>query len=297
MVGQLSEESQALEVTVETLISRRGSVLSDQDVKAEIRLRGLITTEDGEDCSENSGVRWACYDFRIGHVIGKNKGVVTDQKESIILRPGEMVTLLSREWVHLPNNITGLVIPRNKQAQRGILILNAGHVDPGYHGQVMAQVVNLSDQDRSIQLDDCTQSVFAIVFSYLHSPAILEPRPRQGDKRVTELHAAALEQAETLVIAESVMRQKFVAQDAFTRLVYLNAFGFLALVGILVGVSTAFFDLRDLATTVFDRKTLLVIGLMAVAVLVGVFFAQVIMGPVMSALLRKWTWWRRNILS
>ena len=82
----------------------------------------------------------------------------------------------------------------------------------------MAQVVNLSDQDRSIQLDDFTQSVFAIVFSYLHSPAILEPRARQGDKRVTDLHGAALEQAETLVIAESVMRQKFVAQDAFTRL-------------------------------------------------------------------------------
>ena len=296
MVGQTSEESHALEVTVETLISRRGSVLSDQDIKAEIRARELITTEDGEDCSENLGVRWACYDFRIGHVIGKNKGVITDQKESIILRPGELVTLLSKEWVHLPNNITGLVIPRNKQAQRGILILNAGHVDPGYYGQVMAQVVNLSDQDRSIQLEDFTQSVFAIVFNYLHTPAILESRPPQAseDKRVTDLHGAALEQAETLVIAESVMRQKFVALDAFTRLLYLNAVGFLALVAILVGVSSAFVDLKELTKSLLDLRAFL--ALTGVVVL-GVVLGRVLFAPILGALMRNWPWWRRKFLN
>ena len=40
------------ESTTEDPRSRRGSVLSDQDIKAEITRRGLVYTEDGESCLE-----------------------------------------------------------------------------------------------------------------------------------------------------------------------------------------------------------------------------------------------------
>lgn len=290
--SQLSPDPTITEVK---LASRHGSVLSDQDINAEINARRLIYTEDGVNCWGNDGVRWACYDFRIGHVIGKERGV-SNGTRSVLLRPGELVTLLSKEWVNLPKNITGLVIPRNKAAQKGILILNAGHVDPGWRGQIMAQVVNLSDQDRSLQLESFGDSVFAIVFSYLFNPAEKESRHPQDseEERVRDIHAAALQQAETLVLAESVMREKFVAQDVFTRLLWVNVAGFVVLVGILAGIASRFLDLKDLSKIGVDRGSLWELLLLASTVALGVALAQAIIVPIFRAI---WRWWRVSILS
>ena len=135
----MAEIQRESEPTVAQLEARRGGVLSDRDIKAEICKRGLIHDHDEER------VQASCYDLRVGHVIGKRIGVEDGAKSgirAIKVRPGELATLLSMERVKLPDNVTGLVIPRNDYAERGILILNAGHVDPGYEGHVMAQVVN-----------------------------------------------------------------------------------------------------------------------------------------------------------
>ena len=294
MVEDEQEENQTANITAEDLSQRHSGVLSDEDIKAEIRVRDLISTKDGEDCSTQPGVRGDCYDVRIGHLISKRQGVKKDQ--TVALRPGELVTLLSKERVRLPANIVGLVIPRNGQAQRGILILNAGHVEPWYSGQIMAQVVNMSDQERSIQLENSKDSVFSIVFSYVHTDAKAKPsRPEiTEDDRVKQLYAAALEQAETLVMAESVMREKFVAHDAFTRLLYLNAVGFMALVAILVTVSSAFVDLRELTKSGLDLGAFLTLS---AVVFVGVVLGRILVGLLLGALIKRWPWWRGNFLS
>jgi deoxycytidine triphosphate deaminase len=281
-------------ITAFKLANRHGSVLSDQDINAEINARRLIYTEDDVSCWHNKGVKWACYDFRIGHVVGKERGV-TSGKQSVLLRPGELVTLLSKEWVTLPNNITGLIIPRNKAARKGLLILNAGHVDPGWNGQIMAQVINLSDQERSLELESFEDSVFAIVFNYLFNPAEECPRDSQPseEERVREIHAAALQQAETLVLAESEMRDKFVARDAFSRILWVNAAGFLVLVGLVATISAPFVEINDLGTIGLSRKSLLMFGLLAVAVSMGVSLAQAVIVPLFSDWLSTKKRWQR----
>ena len=102
------------------------------------------------------------------------------------------------------------------------------------------------------------------------------------------------EQAETLVLAEPAMRKKFVAQDAFTRMLWLNAFGFLILVGIVAGIAAAFFYLKDLTKIGLDRRSFLMFGIMTATVFVGVALAQVVIVPVFSGLLRKWPWWQQT---
>lgn len=224
------------------LAQRNAGVLSNVDLRNEIKVRQLVSTDDSESCEDTKGVSWSCYDMRVGSVIGKRLGVV-NEGTSVILRPGELVTLLSKEWVDLPRNITGLVIPRNKMAQRGILILNAGHVDPGWKGQIMAQIVNMSDQDRAIFLNDFKNGIFSVIFSYLHSETTRDLREQQLSQQEREggLHAVASEQSETLVLAESRLREHFVALDRFPNLIWTQLIGMLAILATVVVIFSGWF--------------------------------------------------------
>ena len=95
-------------------------------------------------------------------------------------------------------------------------------------------------------------------------------------------------------MAESVMREKFVAHDAFTRLLYLNAVGFMALVAILVTVSSAFVDLRELTKSGLDLGAFLTLS---AVVFVGVVLGRILVGLLLGALIKRWPWWRGNFLS
>lgn len=223
--------------------SRRG-VLSNQDISREIENNNLIDRREEGD-SYKDGVRGSCYDLRIGSVINNRLGIV-EGITAVTLKPGEMVTLLSKERLKLPDNITGLVIPRNTLARRGILVLNAGHVDPNYSGQIMAQVVNLSNQERSIQLNDFKNGVISVVFDYLNSLSTIPVEPQSTTKeRQSRLKADIGEQTDSLAIAEPVLRDRFVPRDRFTTLLWLNLVGFLAIIGIAVGILAGLATVTD----------------------------------------------------
>ena len=225
----------------------RHGVLSDQDIKREITEGLIFTSDHGEDLSE--GVEGSCYNLRVGYLISKRDGVAKEMPHSSPARWPRC----SREWLELPPHITGLVIPRNRQAKRGFLILNAGHVDPTWRGQIMAQVVNLANQDRAVQLDSYEQGIFSVVFSYLETPArrsIKRPRvppdmKKAEQQRVAEEHRLVSEQAETLVLAESVMREKFVPQDQFTAMLWVRMLAFLAIMGVIVAVLAGLKTITD----------------------------------------------------
>lgn len=262
-------------------------VLSDQDIEREIADSRLIfTSDDNEDLSE--GIKGSAYDFRVGRLISRRSGVV-EAPESVSLQPGEMVTLLSKEWVNIPSYITGLVIPRNKQAKRGILILNAGHVDPTWRGQIMAQVVNLADQDRAVQLGSYDGAVFSIVFSYLESPSTKSRDPQKSEnERVLEERAAVLEQAETLVLAEEVMRQKFVPRDEFTSMLWINLVGLFLILGLIVGVWAGLTTITD--STITTDWNWSAFGPVVLATFLGVFLGFGVFEAVKKqrARVRRW---------
>jgi deoxycytidine triphosphate deaminase len=264
MAGKPSSSSPT---TTDDLAERRAGVLSDTDIRAEIDARVLISNH------RDSSIQPSCYDLRVGHVIGKRIGVVDGGAsgiKAVKLRPGELATLLSKERVKLPSNVTGLVIPRNEYAERGILILNAGHVDPGYEGHVMAQLVNLSDRDQSIRIGE---SVFSVVFDYLHTRAECprdNPSKATGE-RVAELEERAIEKADTLAISVGVLQDRFVSQDSFTRLLLARIAGFLAIVAIVVAVWTQIAVLTD--STIATEWNWRVFGPASIAVLGGVLAA------------------------
>ncbi|KKN47508.1 hypothetical protein LCGC14_0662350, partial [marine sediment metagenome] len=87
------------------------------------------------------------YDLQVGHVITAHGDRISEDGRSVRLQPGEMAILGTREVLTLPQDITGLVVPRDGPAKEGLLILNAGHIDPGHDSFVTAQVINLGKQE------------------------------------------------------------------------------------------------------------------------------------------------------
>lgn len=77
------------------------------------------------------------------------------------LKPNHMVFVVSQQRVTLPNNVTGLASLVTTLTKKGILCLNTGIIDPGYDGHVGATLVNFSNKERPIELNE---RLFRVLF-------------------------------------------------------------------------------------------------------------------------------------
>ena len=120
------------------------------------------------------------YDLAAGTAIWKESGVSRDEQEVITLRhnpglsraeqptvtvqPGQMVFVVTREDVLMPMDLCGTVYSRNNLALRGILALNAGHVDSGYEGPIAIRLINMRATPWTLALGE---PIFTIAFQTL----------------------------------------------------------------------------------------------------------------------------------
>lgn len=86
------------------------------------------------------------YEVCIGNII------LNQEKEVIMLDeykllPGGIVTVISKETVKLPRNITGYAMVKTSLCNEGILPLNIGIIDPGYEGPISAMLLNFSKKE------------------------------------------------------------------------------------------------------------------------------------------------------
>ena len=122
----------------------------------------------------------ASYDLAAGTAIWKESGANRDEQEVITLRynpglssagqptvtvqPGQMVFVVTREDVLMPMDLCGTVYSRNNLALRGILALNAGHVDSGYEGPIAIRLINMRANPWTLALGE---PIFTIAFQTL----------------------------------------------------------------------------------------------------------------------------------
>jgi deoxycytidine triphosphate deaminase len=123
--------------------------------------KGLITNHDKNRVSTCSYDLAVGRVFRDGKVIGPNNPPAHQQ---IIVAPGEVVTLLTAEELHLPNNVAATAYAMNSQSSEGFLVLNPGHVDPGYEGPLEIKAINLRKVPFALTMGD---PVFTVVFDRL----------------------------------------------------------------------------------------------------------------------------------
>lgn len=91
------------------------------------------------------------FDLSIGKIYDSNG---EEAENHYVLKPGQMVQVVSAEIFDLPNNITGHVTYKTALTQVGIWALTVGIVDPGWNGPISTTLLNFSRQDYTINKGD-----------------------------------------------------------------------------------------------------------------------------------------------
>lgn len=118
--------------------------------------------------SEN--VKGCSYDLRIGTIFknGKFISLLKDNGSKIVdLLPSEIITILTYEVVNIPAYLCGTVFSINKNSSSGFLILNPGHIDPGFLGPISICAINLSNEVKHLNIGE---PIFTIYFHKLTGP-------------------------------------------------------------------------------------------------------------------------------
>lgn len=190
---------------------KTGAVLGKTAIKRLSKSNKLIDPIDPEERSFQP----AAYDLRLGHVILADKYIAwqsAERENSVDLRPGEVATLVSREKLSLPFNINGVIVPRNSWAKRGLLILNAGHIDPGYQGVVTAQAINLAEKPIPLVLG---QRYFSAIFTLIadaRKDDAYTSSPPSESSYVFDLRVQAA-QGPLALIHPSILGAKYITRD------------------------------------------------------------------------------------
>lgn len=124
-------------------------LISKQALSEAIESHTFIERGDMQ-CAEDSK-----YDLRASHRFLKGnhanpldaRTLSGEAQADLVVRPGEVVFLLSEELLNLPNNMIAQLSPKRKMSQNGILTLGGFTVDPGYRGHLLIGLYNFSSTD------------------------------------------------------------------------------------------------------------------------------------------------------
>lgn len=136
-------------------------ILTAQEIIAAIDEGNLIAgaSKDAvEACSYDLSIGTI---FHRGQVIGESH---PDARTQIIIQPGEIISMFTKEELNLPADICATVFPLNSQSSKGLLVLNPGHIDPGFRGPVSVKALNLRKAPLAISLG---MEIFTIIFERL----------------------------------------------------------------------------------------------------------------------------------
>jgi deoxycytidine triphosphate deaminase len=134
------------------------TILRFEDIESMLDERKLLTKW------AKSSIQAASYDLRVGTIFKNGKIVNEDHEERLRpfqIQPGEIISIFTLEEIILPTNIAGVAFAMNKWSSEGLLVLNPGHIDPGYTGPLTVTALNLRKTPINISRED---KIFTIMF-------------------------------------------------------------------------------------------------------------------------------------
>ena len=171
------------------------NMLNRVDIEQRLRKQELLRNPRRK-ADGNFDVEKDSYDLAAGTAIWKNPvssssvGAVETlcyvpqpsilPQPTVTVHPGQMIFVVTLEDLAMPQDVCGTVYPRNSLALKGILALNAGHVDSGYYGPIAIRLINLRAVPWTLTLGD---PIFTIVFQEV------QPIPDfdlSEDRRITQ---------------------------------------------------------------------------------------------------------------
>lgn len=160
-------------------------ILSDHDIRF-FRNLDMLDIEPWDD----RRVQPASYDLTLGDLAAWQEPIGVDENdeliwgtvseeisEQLIIAKGDFYLLHTAEVVTLSNKVGAQVMGKSTWARRGLIVESAGWVDPGFTGQLVLEVTNLSPVPVILHPGD---PIAQIVFMQLRSPALEPYGPERG---------------------------------------------------------------------------------------------------------------------
>jgi deoxycytidine triphosphate deaminase len=165
------------------------TILRYEDIEAAIARRELLTN------ATHASIQSASYDLRVGTIFREGQIINAnhpDHGSQFSIQPGELVSIFTLEEVKLPADTAAFAFAMNALSSQGLLVLNPGHVDPGYEGPLTVKAINLRKTPISISRES---PIFTVVFFKVGAHTTHPYTRNQPDRRVkeTEFHATELE--------------------------------------------------------------------------------------------------------
>lgn len=225
-------------------------VLSCETLKQ--RLSELISNADAdrvEPCS---------YDMRVGTLFPIDGDVNDPLPERVKVRPGDFIRVFTLEELLLPADLCCTAFAMNKRSSEGLLVLNPGHIDAGFHGPLMVTAWNLSGQDQVLEKGD---RILKVIFHAVDCPGTPfqanEDRPtreRKFRKKAMVTGARGLSQ-----LIESNHESRIATEDdlaelrqQMTNTLSTRMSFFVAMVSLVIAVSALVVSIAPLAKQLAD---------------------------------------------
>lgn len=140
---------------------------------------------------EQDRTRGCSYDCGVGDIFfGGKVFKKTSGEQGVTVPPGGVVALFTREILDLPDDIAGTAFPINAMSSKGLLVLNPGHIDPGFRGHLTVKALNLRKSEMLLRFDE---PIFTVIFERLpHATDAYKNNVDQAE-RAREFHQREVE--------------------------------------------------------------------------------------------------------
>jgi len=129
---------------------------------------------------------------------------------AITIPPGKFLFFLTKEVIHLPLDVDASLFMNPKVSNLGLLFFTLGHIAPGFHGNLTATLLNVTDRPIILDLESAAQGPLYLVCSRLEKA--MPPHPKYHRDPQLDLDIAQKNLAFNLSPAFAFTKSTFVTR-------------------------------------------------------------------------------------
>lgn len=164
-------------------MSTIGGVLIAQEIRTEIESGRLVRKGDVDR------VRGCSYDMTIGTLFWDNQ-IIAGADRQVVVPPGGVISIFTADELELPDDMCATAFAINKMSSKGFLVLNPGHVDPGFSGPLSVKALNIRKTSIALHTGD---HIFTVIFQRLSGSTTPYPKMPGRTEREHDFNATVVE--------------------------------------------------------------------------------------------------------
>jgi len=213
----------------------KSGILLNDEIESLVQEGKLIQDAEGK-------IKPASYDAILGSEYYKD-GVFDffcEEKSFVELEPNELIFVITHETFIMPQNIAGKYYLRQGLTWKGLVLLGAGQLDPGWRGKIVGLLHNFSSNTIRLHY---AEHVFTVEFCYTTKPtrkSFPYNEEYQGAMRISDYLEGGTSVQSGLEVFEKSMYKSFTEySERMSGRFYAGlgaALGLLAFLEVLVGI-------------------------------------------------------------